>query len=53
MACIENICTACDWYTMSNSNVDMCPWCGERVNNYFDEPPEDFADQTELIEDED
>ena len=41
MACCENVCTNpdCDWWDCSNERVTICPECGERVVNFFDEWP--------------
>lgn len=44
MACLENICQrhGCTFYQFSNEVIKMCPLCGDRVLNFFDEYPEDF-----------
>ncbi len=39
MACIENICTncKCQWGQFSNELIKICPKCGAKVSNFFDE----------------
>lgn len=39
MACMENVCTnhACGWGDFSNETIKVCPQCGSRVINFWDE----------------
>lgn len=44
MACMENVCEKwnCPFQQFSNTSIKICPVCGSRVWNFFDEPLEDF-----------
>jgi hypothetical protein len=48
MACVDNDCTQCDWFNVSNRMIDYCPECGARVNNTFDEDPDPGPDPDEF-----
>lgn len=39
MSCMENICQRhdCTFYQFSNEVIKMCPLCGDRVLNFWDE----------------
>lgn len=43
MACMENVCSnhKCLFQQFSNDIIKVCPLCGERVSNFFDESPEE------------
>jgi len=48
MACMEHSCTECDYYSCDNQRRSVCPLCGARVTNDFDEPVErDWGDHYE------
>lgn len=44
MACMENVCSVwtCPYQQFSNESIKICPICGNKVLNFFDEHPEDF-----------
>ena len=37
MACLEHLCTSCDWSDFSNVMIKLCPKCGGTVKNVYDE----------------
>lgn len=39
MACMENVCRrhGCDFQQFSNEVIKVCPRCGDKVLNFFDE----------------
>ena len=56
MACMENYCTRfdCSFGQFSNEVIKVCPKCGDRVLNFFDEfPPEEARPAEEIDVEED
>lgn len=43
MACMENVCSVwkCPYQQFSNDMIKVCPLCGSKVLNFFDEFPEE------------
>lgn len=41
MACMDHECVGCGHAWMDNAYAYLCPKCGERVTNNFDEPTYD------------
>lgn len=41
MACMENVCdnSKCVFHQFSNETIKVCPLCGGKVLNFFDENP--------------
>ncbi len=39
MACLEHVCTECDWTIEDNVDRrgESCPKCGARIQTFFDE----------------
>ena len=37
MACLEHLCTFCNWSDISNKIFHTCPNCGSRVKTFWDE----------------
>ncbi len=46
MACLEHICTKCDWVTIDNDPHDdrTCPDCGARILTFSDEAADRSVD---------
>ena len=44
MACNESVCrnSKCPFQEFNNTSIKICPLCGDKVLNFFDESPEDF-----------
>lgn len=58
MACMENICekSKCSFQQFSNETIKICPLCGGKVLNFFDEefdhesPRGDDYEEIDVIE---
>lgn len=44
MACNESICrnSKCSFQEFNNESIKICPLCGDKVMNFFDEFPEEY-----------
>lgn len=48
MSCMENVCQKwkCPYQQFSNETIKICPLCGGKVLNFFDEYPEDYDNES-------